>query len=138
MNYLLDTNTCIYIINKKPPSAVKRIRTKRPEEVAVSTITIAELEYGVARSKFPERNRFALMEFLLPFTILEFDQSAATYYGIIRSSLDSLGKPIGAMDTLLAAQARSRNLILVTNNEKEFRRVEGLHIENWVEKGNER
>ena len=136
MNYLLDTNTCIYIINKKPPSAVKRIRTKRPEEVAVSTITIAELEYGVARSKFPERNRVALMEFLLPFTILEFDQNAATYYGIIRSSLDSLGKPIGAMDTLLAAQARSRDLILVTNNEKEFRRVEGLHIENWVEKGN--
>jgi len=136
MNYLLDTNTCIYIINKKPPSAIKRIRTKRPEEVAISTITIAELEYGVARSKFPERNRVALMEFLLPFTILEFDQSAATYYGIIRSSLDSLGKPIGAMDTLLAAQARSRDLILVTNNEKEFRRVEGLHIENWVEKGN--
>ena len=137
MNYLLDTNTCIYIIKKKPPSAVKRIRTKQPEEVAVSTITIAELEYGVARSKFPERNRVALMEFLLPFTILEFDQSAATYYGIIRSSLDNLGKPIGAMDTLLAAQARSRDLILVTNNEKEFRRVEGLHIENWVEKGNE-
>ena len=78
-----------------------------------------------------------MMEFLLPFTILEFDQSAATYYGIIISSLDSLGKPIGAMDALLAAQARSRNLILVTNNEKEFRRVEGLHIENWVEKGNE-
>jgi tRNA(fMet)-specific endonuclease VapC len=138
MNYLLDTNTCIYIINKKPLSAVKRIRTKRPEEVAISTITIAELEYGVARSKFPDRNRVALMEFLLPFTILEFDQSAATCYGIIRSSLDSLGKPIGAMDTLLAAQARSRDLILVTNNEKEFRRIEGLHIENWVEKGNER
>jgi tRNA(fMet)-specific endonuclease VapC len=132
MNYLLDTNTCIYIINKKPPSAIKRIRTKRPEEVAISTITIAELEYGVARSKFPERNRVALLEFLLPFTILEFDQSAATYYGIIRSSLDSLGKPIGSMDMLLAAQARSCNLILVTNNEKEFQRVEGLHTENWV------
>ena len=132
MNYLLDTNTCIYIINKKPPSAIKRIRTKRPEEVAISTITIAELEYGVARSQFPDRNRVALLEFLLPFTILEFDQSAATYYGIIRSSLDSLGKPIGSMDMLLAAQARSCNLILVTNNEKEFQRVEGLHTENWV------
>ncbi len=134
MNYLLDTNTCIYIINKKPPSAIKKLRAKRPEEVAISTITIAELEYGVARSRFPERNRVALLEFLLPFTILEFDQSAATYYGIIRSSLDRLGKPIGPMDMFLAAQALSRDLILVTNNEKEFQRVEGLHIENWVAK----
>jgi tRNA(fMet)-specific endonuclease VapC len=77
MTYLLDTNTCISIINKKPPSVLKRIRTRQPEEVAISTITIAELEYGVARSRFPERNRAALMEFLLPFTILEFDHTAA-------------------------------------------------------------
>ncbi|MGA2640527.1 MAG: type II toxin-antitoxin system VapC family toxin [Spirochaetia bacterium] len=132
MTYLLDTNTCIYIINKKPPSVVKRIRARRPEDIAISTITIAELEYGVARSKFPERNRAALMEFLLPFSILEFDQIAATFYGIIRSGLDKMGNPIGSMDMLLAAQARSRNLTMVTNNESEFKRVEGLEIENWA------
>ena len=134
MTYLLDTNTCIYIINKKPAPVIKRIRTKQPEEVAISTITIAELEYGVAGSKFPDRNRAALMEFLLPFTILEFDQTAALFYGIIRSHLDSLGKPIGSMDMLLAAQAQSRNLTMVTNNESEFKRVEGLLIENWVQR----
>jgi tRNA(fMet)-specific endonuclease VapC len=73
-----------------------------------------------------------LIEFLLPFTIFDFDQTAALFYGIIRSHLDSLGKPIGSMDMLLAAQARSRNLVMVTNNEREFRRVDGLLIENWV------
>jgi tRNA(fMet)-specific endonuclease VapC len=132
MTYLLDTNSCISIINKKPPSVLKRIRTRQPEEVAISTITIAELEYGVARSRFPERNRAALMEFLLPFTILEFDYTAATSFGIIRSHLDKMGKPIGFLDMLLAAQARSRNLTMVTNNEREFKRVEGLKTENWV------
>jgi tRNA(fMet)-specific endonuclease VapC len=134
VTYLLDTNTCISIINKKPSSVLKRIRAKKPEDVAISTITIAELEYGVARSKFPERNRAALMEFLLPFTILEFDHTAAMFYGIIRSYLDRMGKPIGSMDMLLAAQARSRNLTMVTNTENEFRRVDGLAIENWVQK----
>ena len=132
MNYLLDTNICIYIINKKPTSALKRIQTKRPDQVAISTITQAELEYGLTRSKFPERNRAALLQFLFPFQLLDFDQLAAVQYGTIRSYLESKGKPIGAMDLLIAAQARSRDLILVTNNEKEFRRVEGLKVENWV------
>jgi tRNA(fMet)-specific endonuclease VapC len=132
MNYLLDTNTCIYVINKKPSSVVQRIQTKRPEQIAISTITQAELEYGVARSKHPEQNRVALLEFLFPFLILDFDQMAAVQYGLIRSRLESIGKPIGPMDLLLAAQARSRDLVLVTNNEKEFRRVEDLKIENWI------
>jgi tRNA(fMet)-specific endonuclease VapC len=132
MNYLLDTNTCIYVINKKPISVVERIQTKRPEQIAISTVTQAELEYGIARSKHPEQNRVALLEFLLPFLILDFDQMAAVQYGLIRSYLESKGKPIGPMDLLLAAQARSRDLVLVTNNEKEFRRIEGLKIENWI------
>ena len=132
MTYLLDTNTCIYIINKKPSAVIKRIQTKQPEEIAISTITQAELEYGVARSRYPDRNRVALLEFLFPFFLLDFDQMAASQYGLIRSFLESKGKPIGPMDILLAAQAKSRDLILVTNNEKEFRRVEGLRIENWV------
>jgi tRNA(fMet)-specific endonuclease VapC len=132
MNYLLDTNTCIYIINRKPASALRRIQTKRPEQVAISTITQAELEYGLARSKSPERNRIALLQFLFPFQLLDFDQLAAVQYGLIRSDLESIGKPIGSMDLLIAAQAVSRDLILVTNNEREFKRVEGLKIENWV------
>jgi len=132
MTYLLDTNTCIYIINKKPSAVIKRIQTKQPEEIAISTITQAELEYGVARSRLPDRNRVALLQFLFPFFLLDFDQMAASQYGLVRSFLESKGKPIGPLDMLLAAQAKSRDLILVTNNEREFRRVEGLRIENWV------
>lgn len=134
MTYLLDTNTCIDIINRKPLPVIERIRSRHPEEFAISAITIAELEYGAARSRFADRNRIALMEFLLPFAILDFDQTAAVFYGVIRANLDSRGKPIGSMDMLLAAQARSRNLIMVTNNESEFKRVEGLLMENWYKK----
>jgi tRNA(fMet)-specific endonuclease VapC len=132
MIYLLDTNICIYIINKKPPAVVKRIQSKQPEQIAISSITIAELEYGVVRSRYPDRNRIALLEFLIPFMILDFDQMASVVYGWIRSFLESKGKPIGPMDLLLAAQAKSRNMILVTNNEKEFNRIDGLQTENWA------
>ena len=132
MNYLLDTNICIYIIKKRPPVVLKRVQSKQPGQIAISTITLAELEYGIARSRFPDRNRIALLEFLFPFAILDFDQKACFDYGRIRVSLEVRGKPIGPMDLLLAAQAKSRNLILVTNNEKEFKRVEGLQIENWI------
>lgn len=132
MNYLLDTNICIYTINKKPTSAVSKIRSNRPEEIAISTITIAELEYGVTKSLHPDQNRAALLEFLIPFSILDFDQIASLHYGQIRMSLESKGMPIGPMDLLLAAQAKSRNLILVTNNEKDFQRIDNLRIENWV------
>ena len=132
MNYLLDTNICIYIINKKPSSVIKHIQTKRPEQIAISTITQAELEYGIARSRNIDQNRIALLEFLFPFLLIDFDQMAAVQYGLIRSSLEARGKPIGSMDMLLAAQAMSGNYILVTNNEKEFGRIEGLKLENWV------
>ncbi len=134
MKYLLDTNTCIYIINKKPPSAVNHIRSKDPEEMAISTITIAELQYGVSRSQHIDRNRIALLEFLVPFNIIDFDQTAAVLYGSIRASLESKGTPIGPMDLLLSAQALAHDLILITNNEREFRRVDGLKIENWTKK----
>jgi len=132
MNYLLDTDICIYIINKKPPAVLKRVQSKQPGQIAISTITMAELEYGVVRSRYADRNRIALLEFLLPFAILDFDQAAAAEYGRIRSLLESQGRPIGPMDLLLAAQAKSHNLILVTNNEKEFTRIDGLRIENWT------
>ena len=132
MKYLLDTNICIYIIKKKPSVVLKRIELKQPGQIAISTITLAELEYGIARSHYPHRNRIALLEFLIPFTILDFDQAASAEYGHIRSSLELKGRPIGPMDLLLAAQARSHSLVLVTNNVKEFKRVEGLQIENWA------
>jgi tRNA(fMet)-specific endonuclease VapC len=132
VKYLLDTNTCIYIINKKPPSAVDRIQSKQPEDIAVSTVTIAELEYGVYRSQKVDQNRIALLGFLVPLAILDFDQGAAAVYGSIRSSLEARGTPIGPMDLLIAAQAMSHGLILVTNNEREFGRVDGLGIENWT------
>jgi len=132
VKYLIDTNTCIYIINKKPPSAVNRIRSKQPEDIAISTVTIGELEYGVHRSQKIDQNRIALLEFLVPLTILDFDQGAAAVYGSIRSSLEARGTPIGPMDLLIAAQAMSQGLVLVTNNEREFSRVDGLGIENWT------
>ncbi len=132
MNYLLDTNICIYIINRKPAAVLKKVQSKQPGQIAISTITIAELEYGVARSRYPDRNRIALLEFLFPFTILDFDQKASMEYGRIRTSLESRGRPVGPMDLLLAAQAKAHNLILVTNNEKEFARIDDLRIENWA------
>lgn len=132
MSYLLDTNICIYIIRKRPAAVIERMRSKQPGQVAISTITLAELEYGIARSQYPHRNRIALLEFLSPFAILDFDQRACAEYGRIRASLEMRGRPIGPMDLLLAAQAAAGNLVLVTNNEKEFRRVEGLRIENWT------
>jgi len=132
MTYLLDTNICIYIIKKKPPAVLKQVESKQPGDIAISTITLAELEYGIARSRYPDRNRVALLEFLLPFTILDFDQAAPAQYGQIRSLLESGGRPIGPMDLLLAAQARAHSLVLVTNNEKEFKRVKGLRVANWA------
>jgi len=132
MNYLLDTDICIYIINKKPAAVLKRVQSRQPGQIAISAITVAELEYGVARSRDPGRNRIALLEFLFPFTILDFDQKAAMEYGRIRSSLEARGRPVGPMDLLLAAQAKAHSLILVTNNEKEFARIDGLRIENWA------
>ena len=132
MNYLLDTDICIYIINKKPPAVLKRVQSKQPGQIAISTITLAELEYGIVRSRCPDRNRIALLEFLFPFVILDFDQAASAEYGRIRSLLESKGKPIGPMDLLLAAQAKSHHLVLVANNEKEFRRIDDLRVENWA------
>ena len=111
---------------------LKRVQSKPPGEIAISTITLAELEYGIARRQYPDRNRVALLEFLLPFTILDFDPIASAEYGCIRSLLESQGKPIGPVDLLLAAQAKAHDLVLVTNNEKEFRRIAGLQVENWA------
>ena len=131
--YLLDTNICIYIIKKKPADVLMALKTKSKKDIYISSITIAELEYGIAKSQFPEKNKIALIEFLSIFNILPFDDNDAVDFGEIKKELEKKGKIIGPMDLLLAAQAKSKKLILVTNNTKEFERVEGLKIENWLQ-----
>ena len=130
--YLLDTNICIYIIKKKPVDVLRTLKTKSRKDIYISSITIAELEYGVAKSRFPERNKIALIEFLSIFNILPFDDTDAVNFGITKTNLEKGGKTVGSMDLLIAAQAITKRLILVTNNTKEFERVEGLKMENWV------
>ena len=132
MTYLLDTNICINIINKKPVSVLKRLSQYRVDEVAISSITVSELEYGINKSKTSNNSRIALMEFLLSFRIVDYDSNAAREYGIIRAELERTGQPIGAMDYLLAAHAISLDLILVSNNLREFSKVNNLKFENWV------
>jgi tRNA(fMet)-specific endonuclease VapC len=132
VKYLLDTNICIYIINEKLPALLRRMQRFTPGELGISAITVAELEYGIHKSTRPERNRIALTSFLLPFEIIDFDQAAATEYGEIRAWQTRHGKIVGALDLLIAAQARSRGLVLVTNNEKEFSLIPGLQMENWA------
>ena len=132
MKYLLDTNICIYIINKRPASVIDTIRSKHPEEISISSITAAELNYGAERSRNPHQNRIAVLEFLMPFNLLDFDQRSASHYGKIRKTLESKGTPIGSMDLLLASQDKAYNLIFVTNNINEFKRIDNLRLENWL------
>ena len=135
MKYLFDTNICIFLINKKFEYLIDRVEKLGIEKIGISSITIAELEYGIAKSDstHKEENRIALLEFLLPFKFVDFNQNDAYEYGRIRQDLQSKGKIIGNMDILIGSQAVSRELILVTNNEKEFKRIENLKIENWIE-----
>lgn len=129
---MLDTDICIYLIKRKPIQVLERLKTFRPADVAVSAVTVAELQYGAYKSSRPERNQEALGEFLLPLEVVSFDESAAAHYGEIRTHLERQGNIIGAMDLLIAAHARSLALTLATNNIQQFQRVPGLHAENWV------
>ena len=130
--YLLDTNICIYIIKRKPEAVFARFKDLIPGTVAISSITLAEMQYGIDKSSKPEQNQQALNQFLLPLEILDFSFIAAIEYGKIRTSLERQGLPIGSLDMLIAAHSKSIDATLVTNNEKEFKRVSGLKIENWV------
>ena len=130
--YLLDTNICIYIIKKKPIEVLNVLKQKLKKDIFISSITVAELEYGVEKSKFPDINRISLLEFLSIFKIINYDDKDAVEFGKIKVNLEKLGKIIGPMDLLISSQAINKNLILVTNNVKEFERINGLRIENWV------
>lgn len=132
MKYLLDTNICIYIIKKKPEYVFKKFAELRIGEVGISSITLAELQFGVMKSSNPEKNKDALDRFLIPLEIFDFGHEETVAYGKIRSVLEKNGTPIGPLDTLIAAHAISLNLTLVTNNEKEFERVPGIKMDNWV------
>lgn len=132
MIYLLDTNVCIDIIRRKRPAIIDRIQSHDVGDIAVGSITVAELEYGVAKSQHTAQNKIALIQFLAPFEILPFDQPAAEQYGSIRQNLEADGHPIGPMDMLIAAQALAADLTIVTKNVGEFSRVQDLRIEDWT------
>lgn len=132
MQFLLDTNICIYLIKRQPIQVLVQLQRRPMGAVGISAITLAELEYGVAKSTYPERNRIALTEFVAPLEVVSFDDAAAGEYGVLRQTLEQKGQLIGSMDLLIAAQALALGVSLVTNNEKEFQRVPGLKIENWT------
>jgi tRNA(fMet)-specific endonuclease VapC len=132
VRYLLDTNICIYLIKNRPYEVIEKFRQHAPKDVAVSSITVFELEYGVEKSQHPAKSKKALAKFLLPLNIIGFDENAASEAGKIRAALEKKGTPIGPFDLLIAGIARTMKLILVTNNTREFSRVETLRIENWA------
>ena len=130
MKYMLDTNMCIYA-QKNNPNVIAKIKQNFQQGLAISSITLAELEYGVQASANIEKNTVSLMKFLSIVDVLPFDSGAAVEYGKICADLRKKGTPIGTMDMLIAAHARSENLIVVTHNTREFERVEGLQLEDW-------
>jgi len=132
IKYLIDTNICIYIMNKRPTGIIHKFKQFDVGEIGVSTITVSELQYGVSKSKNRRLNKQRIEEFLFPLEILPYDEIASTIYGDIRVQSEKRGEPIGPLDLLIAAHALSRNLVLISNNEKEFKRVKNLKVENWV------
>jgi len=132
MSYMLDTNICIYIIRQCPDNVLKKFRRLKPGDICLSSVTLSELQYGAEKSQHIQQNKSALKSFLLPLEILPYDFEAAVCYGHIRAALEKKGTPIGPLDTMIAAHAKSLGLTLVTNNKKEFERVPGLKTENWT------
>ncbi|PJZ43781.1 type II toxin-antitoxin system tRNA(fMet)-specific endonuclease VapC [Leptospira brenneri] len=130
--YLIDTNICIYLIKKKNIKLLEKFKKNYNKGILISSLTLAELEFGVENSERKETNRISLMEFLTIFEILNFEQKDTPAFGKIKSDLRKSGRMIGTMDALLAAQSISRNLIFVTNNTKEFERIKDLNIEDWT------
>ena len=131
MKYMLDTNICVQMIRHKPPELLRQIAKHPVSDICVSSITVAELQYGVHRSSQPLRNQHALRQFLIALVILGFDYESSLEYGRIRAQLEAQGTPIGSLDTLIAAHAISQGVVLVTNNTREFTRVPGLVVEDW-------
>lgn len=132
MRYMLDTNICIYAIKNKPKEVIERLKEHEPSEICISSVTYAELIHGVEKSKAVNKNRIALTLLLADIEILPFDANAAESYGEIRAELERKGNPIGPLDMMIAGHAKSLGYTVVTNNTKEFERINGLRLENWV------
>jgi len=133
MKLLLDTNICIYIIKQKPANVLKRFLEYQIGDIGISTITLSELRYGVAKSSHRDKNAKALDEFTIPLEVVPYDEAAAHVYGDIRASLEKAGTPIGSMDMLIAAHAVSLGIPLVTNNTREFIRIPSLNLIDWTD-----
>ena len=132
MNYLLDTNICIYAINNRYPKLTSKLLTILPDDIAISSITVGELEYGAAKSKWGNRTRQTMYAFLSNFTVLPFDNADAICFGNLRAALALVGAPIGAYDVMIAAQGLTKDLTVVTHNIGEFSRVPDIKLEDWA------
>ena len=130
---MLDTNICIYIIKQKPKAALEKFKKMKNTDICISSITYSELIYGAEKSSNVAKNMIALTMFLANIEILPYDENASVTYGLIRAKLEKKGNLIGPLDMLIAAHAKSLNMTLVSNNLKEFKRVDGLKLDNWVE-----
>jgi tRNA(fMet)-specific endonuclease VapC len=131
LHYMLDTNICIYVI-KSRPAELREQFNRLTEQICISTITLAELFYGVEKSSRRAQNLQAVEEFVARLEALPFSAEAAAHYGQVRAELERAGQLAGPYDMLIGAHARSAGLIVVTNNLREFERIPGLRIENWV------
>jgi tRNA(fMet)-specific endonuclease VapC len=131
LKFLLDTDTCIYAL-KRREAVLRRLLAQSPADVGVSVITEAELRTGAAKSTTPHKTLLRVERFLGPLTVVDFTSSDAIAYATVRGRLERGGTPIGPLDTLIAAQAVARKLVLVTNNQREFARIAGLRLENWA------
>lgn len=133
--FLLDTNICIHIRRRRPPEVLARFRELQPGEAVLSVITYGELVYGLEKSEVRDRARERLAELAGLLQVMALPPNAAEFYGSIRAALEAEGNVIGNNDLWIAAHAKAAGLVLVTNNEREFRRIEGLEFENWVDRG---
>lgn len=134
MRYMLDTNICIYSIKHKPEKVFLHLQEHSPAEICISSMTYAELMYGVEKSQAVEKNRLALALLLSGIEIMDFDAAAAECYGKIRAELEKKGTSIGSLDMMIAGHVMSLDYVLVTNNMKEFKMVQDLMLENWAER----
>jgi len=132
VKYLIDTNILIFLCNSKSKLLERRFKKHRPEEFLISSITVGELIYGVNKSQHRDRNLQAILKILSPFKIIDFDSSDGWEYGEIRADLEERGAIIGGNDIMIAAQAKRRGLIVITNNTGEYTRVNGLQVEDWT------
>ena len=131
MKYMLDTNICIYLIKQKPEKVLRHFKNHSIGDIGISSITLAELRFGVEKSQQIQNNRQALEEFILPLEIADFDEKAAVMYGAVRAALEKAGTPVGSMDMLIGAHALSLDLTLVTNNVREFKQIKNLKVVDW-------